>query len=131
MLIEQLVTAGTTTSWCLSSFIKRYKALVDRHRSSDREAQRVTPGRLELFYYKPIEWRRGEEDEPVVSHFKMTLVDGEYLVLGSGNMDRASWWTSQEIGVLFYVPGFDGHRMWDSVLDKRTEVFFDSGVARP
>lgn len=126
MLVEQLVTAGTTTSLCLGTFVKKYQAILNRHRSSDHEVQRVPPGKLEIYYYKPIEWRRSEQDEPVLSHFKMTLVDGEYLVLGSGNMDRASWWTSQELGVLFYVPGFDGHALWEGILDKRTEVVFRS-----
>lgn len=37
------------------------------------------------------------------SHVKCTVVDGDgdggVVVLGSGNMDRASWFTSQELGV--------------------------------
>lgn len=37
--------------------------------------------------------------EPVKSHLKLTVVDDEVTVLGSGNMDRASWFTSQELGV--------------------------------
>lgn len=129
MLLEQLVTAGTTTAWCLGRFINKYKQLRARARAqpqADPEAQNVAPGNLEVLYYQPLEARRQHEDEPVVSHFKMTLVDGEYLVLGSGNMDRASWWTSQEIGILFYLPGFEGHRLWEGVLEKRTEVLFDS-----
>ncbi|RSM10078.1 hypothetical protein CEP52_003743 [Fusarium oligoseptatum] len=126
MLIEQLVTAGTTTAWCLRKFIQRYNALVNQPRPSDPEAQAITPGKLEILYYKQLDARRDMEDEPVVSHFKMTLVDDEYLVLGSGNMDRASWWTSQEIGLLFYVPGFEGQRLWNDVLEKRTEVLFQS-----
>ncbi|KAF4968729.1 hypothetical protein FSARC_3946 [Fusarium sarcochroum] len=126
MLIEQLVTAGTTTSWCLRKFIQRYNALASQPRPSDSEAQPVTPGKLEIFYYRQLEARRDQDDEPVVSHFKMTLVDDEYLVLGSGNMDRASWWTSQEIGLLFYVPGFQGQHLWNDVLEKRTEVLFQS-----
>lgn len=126
MLIEQLVTAGTTTAWCLRKFIQRYNALVNKPRPSDPEAQLIAPGKLEILYYKQLDVRRDMEDEPVVSHFKMTLVDDEYLVLGSGNMDRASWWTSQEIGLLFYVPGFEGQRLWNDVLEKRTEVLFQS-----
>ena len=125
MLIEQLVTAGTTTSWCLRRFIKLYKQLQVRPRS-DPEAQPIPPGKLEIFYYQPLASRRAAEDEPVVSHFKMTLVDGEFLVLGSGNMDRASWWTSQELGLLFYLPGFEGQRLWEGVLEKRAEVLFSS-----
>ena len=63
---------------------------------------------------------------PVLSHFKMTMVDDDYLVLGSGNMDRASWWTSQEIGLLFYMPAFDGRKLWEGVLERRGELLFSS-----
>ncbi|CAM1502668.1 Fc.00g074440.m01.CDS01 [Cosmosporella sp. VM-42] len=126
MLIEQLVTAGTTTSWCLRRFIKKYKQLQNRPRRGDPEAQPIRLGRLEIFYYRPFDSRREAEDEPVVSHFKMTLVDEEYLVLGSGNMDRASWWTSQELGLLFHLPGFEGQKLWEGVLERRTEVLFSS-----
>ncbi|KAF5018981.1 hypothetical protein F66182_8999 [Fusarium sp. NRRL 66182] len=126
MLIEQLVTAGTTTSWCLRKFIQKYNTMINQPRPSDPEAQPTAPGKLEIFYYKQLDARRDQDDEPVVSHFKMTLVDDEYLVLGSGNMDRASWWTSQEIGLLFYVPGFQGQHLWNDVLEKRTQVLFQS-----
>jgi phosphatidylserine/phosphatidylglycerophosphate/cardiolipin synthase-like enzyme len=126
MVIEQLVTAGTTTSWCIRKFVKKYQALCKRSRRNDIEAQSTSPGQLEILYYKQLEARASLEDEPVFSHFKMTMVDGEYLVLGSGNMDRASWWTSQEIGVLFYMPGFTERRVWEDVLEKRAEVVFRS-----
>jgi phosphatidylserine/phosphatidylglycerophosphate/cardiolipin synthase-like enzyme len=126
MLIEQLVTAGTLTSWCLRSFVKRYERMRGEARRGDVEAQAGAVGNLEILYYKALPSREGEDDEPVVSHFKMTMVDGEYVVLGSGNMDRASWWTSQEIGVLFYQPGFGGHALWDGVLRRRTEVMYRS-----
>ncbi|PHH80510.1 hypothetical protein CDD80_1277 [Ophiocordyceps camponoti-rufipedis] len=126
MLIEQLVTAGTTTSRCLRKFIKEYQGLHSASRLADLEAQPVSPGRLDILYYKPLASRQQSVDEPVFSHFKMTLVDGEYLVLGSGNMDRASWWTSQELGILFYVPNFEGYALWDDVLSPRTEVMYRS-----
>ncbi|PNY25358.1 Uncharacterized protein TCAP_04702 [Tolypocladium capitatum] len=128
MLIEQLVTAGTTTARCINKLIKKYRQLQTPKRPPDLEAQPVAPGKLEILYYKPPASRKenDDEDEPVVSHIKVTMVDGDYLVLGSGNMDRASWWTSQELGVLFHVPGFDGHKLWDGVLDRRTEVVFRS-----
>ncbi|KAL6856348.1 hypothetical protein J3F83DRAFT_753095 [Trichoderma novae-zelandiae] len=126
MVIEQLVTAGTTTSWCIRKFVKKYQALCKRCRRNDTEAQSPSPGQLEILYYKQLEARASLEDEPVFSHFKMTMVDGEYLVLGSGNMDRASWWTSQEIGVLFYMPGFRERRVWENVLEERAEVVFRS-----
>ncbi|POR31540.1 Uncharacterized protein TPAR_08215 [Tolypocladium paradoxum] len=126
MLIEQLVTAGTTTARCINKLVKKYQQLQMPKQPPDLEAQPVAPGKLEILYYKPLASRKDNDDEPVVSHIKMTMVDGEYLVLGSGNMDRASWWTSQELGVLFHVPGFDGHKLWDGVLDRRTEVVFRS-----
>ncbi|KAM4064473.1 PLD-like domain-containing protein [Hirsutella rhossiliensis] len=126
MLIEQLVTAGTTTSRCIGKLVNEYKKLQSRTQASDLEAQPVPPGKLEILYFKPLMGREESEDEPVVSHFKMTFVDDEYLMLGSGNMDRASWWTSQELGILFYVPGFHGHALWDKVLERRTEVVFQS-----
>jgi phosphatidylserine/phosphatidylglycerophosphate/cardiolipin synthase-like enzyme len=127
MVIEQLITAGTTTSWCIRRFVKKYQALCKRRfQNSDPEAQSVSPGQLEILYYNQLGDRANLEDEPVFSHFKMTMVDGEYLVLGSGNLDRASWWTSQEIGVLFYMPGFRERRVWESVLEKRADVVFRS-----
>ncbi|EGR44759.1 uncharacterized protein TRIREDRAFT_82074, partial [Trichoderma reesei QM6a] len=39
MVIEQLVTAGTTTSWCIRKFVKKYQALCKRSRRNDIEAQ--------------------------------------------------------------------------------------------
>ncbi|RAL58693.1 hypothetical protein DID88_002999 [Monilinia fructigena] len=44
----------------------------------------------------------GKESRPVKLHLKMTIIDGEITVLGSGNMDRASWVTSQELGVAIF-----------------------------
>lgn len=127
MVMEQLVTAGTTTSWSLDRFIKKYKALVNsKPNANDPEAPALGVGRLDILYYKPLQSRGAEEDEPVLSHFKMTMVDDEYLVLGSGNLDRASWWTSQEIGLLFHVPDFEGRHLWEGVLERRTEYLFRS-----
>ncbi|SPN98709.1 uncharacterized protein DNG_01753 [Cephalotrichum gorgonifer] len=123
MLLEQLVTALTTTSLRLRSFIKDYERLCRRagggRRDGDLEAGARRPGRLEVRYYKPDP--EGGEDEPVVSHVKMVSVDGEFLVLGSGNMDRASWFTSQELGVMFYGVEWD---VWQEPLRTRTEVVF-------
>ncbi|RCI13153.1 hypothetical protein L249_0422 [Ophiocordyceps polyrhachis-furcata BCC 54312] len=126
MLVEQLVTAGTTTSRCLRKFVKKYQGLQSVSQSFDLEAQPTSPGKLEILYYKPRTNRRGSDDEPQFSHFKMTLVDDEYLVLGSGNMDRASWWTSQELGILLRVPNFEGRALWDGALEGRTEVVYRS-----
>ncbi|KAH7004408.1 hypothetical protein EDB82DRAFT_471167 [Fusarium venenatum] len=57
MLIEQLVTSGTTTAWCLRKFIQRYNALVNQPQSSDPESQAPMPGKLEIFYYKQLDAR--------------------------------------------------------------------------
>ena len=135
MLIEQLLTAGTTTSLCLKSFIKRYRKLQAAHAAAtasepDLEAggHPPPPGALKIFYYRPdadaVAAR--DENEPVVSHVKMVRVDGEFVVLGSGNMDRASWYTSQELGILFYAPGMDSS-VWDEPLKTRLEVVFPVG----
>lgn len=127
MLIEQLATCGTTTSRCMSKLMKDYTKLADEHTrrtQADLEAQYHAPGKLEIFYYQHRSEREGQPDEPVVSHFKMTMVDDTYLVLGSGNMDRASWWTSQELGILFYVPGFAERSLWEKVLHARGRRVF-------
>lgn len=129
MLIEQIVTALTTTERTLKSFIKRYQRLVaaynDNHDAHDMEAQRLQPGRLEVLYFKP-QPTVGDKDEPVFSHLKMTLVDNTFLVLGSGNLDRASWYTSQELGLLLYLRGFKD-TLWDEAWGSRMEVRYRSG----
>ncbi|KAH8909248.1 phospholipase D/nuclease [Coniochaeta sp. PMI_546] len=113
MLVEQLLTSGTTTAWCLRSLLRRYSVDFD----SDLEAQLPLPGHLRVSYFQPrqankssmTERRHGlleAPEEPVHSHLKLTVVDGEHTVLGSGNMDRASWYTSQELGILFQSRDF-------------------------
>ncbi|KAK7735657.1 hypothetical protein SLS53_007398 [Cytospora paraplurivora] len=118
MLLEQLVTAGTTTSWCLRNLTKRYRQLFvlvqARTRSreqpegdefADLEAQLITPGSLTISYFRSRSGSTSDE-EPVHSHLKLTIFDEESTVLGSGNMDRASWFTSQELGVLVRSASF-------------------------
>ncbi|CAO2653294.1 Nn.00g027050.m01.CDS01 [Neocucurbitaria sp. VM-36] len=109
MILEQLVTAGTTTSRCIKKLIKRYQSLssISQRPVSDEEAaiSMPQPGRLQVSYFDPINGpkKRGQEGgEPQQSHLKLTIVDSEVLVLGSGNLDRASWFTSQELGVAFF-----------------------------
>ncbi|OLN89651.1 hypothetical protein CCHL11_10046 [Colletotrichum chlorophyti] len=128
MLIEQLVTACTTTEWTIRSLIKQYSQTCSdwgRKRLADAEAQSHRPGRLDIYYYRPNLHATALQDpeEPVVSHLKMTFVDKEYLMLGSGNLDRASWYTSQELGILLHVPGFQ-HDIWSESLESRIEVRF-------
>ncbi|KXH69161.1 hypothetical protein CSAL01_08374 [Colletotrichum salicis] len=128
MLIEQLVTACTTTEWTLNSLVKRYSqacAEWGRKRSVDAESHLQRPGRLDIYYYRPNLQATAVRDpeEPVVSHLKMTLVDREYLLLGSGNLDRASWYTSQELGILLHIPDFQSD-IWSESLESRIEVRF-------
>lgn len=152
MLLEQLVTAGTTTSLCLRSLVRRYRRLSsDRHGrisggrgrggDADVEAANPGPGQLSILAFRPRAGAKPDEheeqplmagadrgDEPVHSHLKLTMVDEEFTVLGSGNMDRASWWTSQELGILFH----DGELASavrsgvEGVMDGRFDVVFDS-----
>ncbi|KAK4897119.1 hypothetical protein LTR27_005012 [Elasticomyces elasticus] len=102
MRLEQIVTAGTTTERSVRSLIKRYQAL-KQHQASPRdlEAGFVSshPGRLIVRYHKMRDATFQLEVEPAQSHLKLTIVDGKVAVFGSGNMDRASWHTSQELGL--------------------------------
>ncbi len=63
----------------------------------DEEAETGMPrskiGQLRIGYF--VSERQGFQK----THVKCTIVDDEIVVLGSGNMDRASWFTSQELGV--------------------------------
>ncbi|KAI0117897.1 hypothetical protein GGR51DRAFT_270376 [Nemania sp. FL0031] len=121
MILEQILTSGTTTSWCLRSFIRRYQKRKKHFGHSviastnedpdamlDLEAQLPRLGSLEIFYFHPLEanLRQRILEEPVHSHLKLITIDDEYAVLGSGNMDRASWFTSQELGILFQSSEF-------------------------
>lgn len=137
MILEQLVTAGTTTPRCVKTFIKRYNAL-DPHtksRTYDEEAA-MTPiklGKLQIAYFEPrtqFKYEFQKAEEPQQSHLKMTIVDGEVLVLGSGNLDRASWFTSQELGVAFF--GEDVVQQVEETVDKamtgRSRIVFDSAI---
>lgn len=135
MILEQLVTAGTTTARCIRTLVKRYKALDSRagERAHDEEAAMapVKIGKLSISFFEPRGGykKRGEEcGEPQQSHLKMTVVDGEVLVLGSGNLDRASWFTSQELGVAVF--GAEVVRRVEETVDRamegRSRVVFDS-----
>lgn len=141
MILEQLVTAGTTTTRCVKKLARRYEKLVSSSRparssSQDEEAVIGTspakPGRLRISYFLPVggSKKRGEEGgEPQQSHLKMLIVDDEVVVLGSGNLDRASWFTSQELGVAFFdtqvVREVKG--VVERGIQKREKVVFESG----
>jgi phosphatidylserine/phosphatidylglycerophosphate/cardiolipin synthase-like enzyme len=109
MLPEQLLTAGTITELFIWRLIRKYRqtqtqaaAATRLHRSArhamrDEEAETGMPrskiGQLRIGYF--VSERQGFQK----THVKCTIVDDEIVVLGSGNMDRASWFTSQELGV--------------------------------
>ncbi|KAM0130725.1 hypothetical protein ACHAP3_007266 [Botrytis cinerea] len=125
MILEQLVTAGTITEWEVWKMKRRYRKLVSRssRRVDDIEAGHSRIGALEIVYFNPALVRAsecnsrntttdgtlargfeniGKESKPVKLHLKMTIIDNEITILGSGNMDRASWMTSQELGVAIF-----------------------------
>ncbi|KAF7865647.1 uncharacterized protein EAF02_010070 [Botrytis sinoallii] len=125
MILEQLVTAGTITEWEVWKMKRRYRKLVSRssRRVDDIEAGNSRIGALEVVYFNPALVRMsdshnrntmtdgtlargfesmGKESKPVKLHLKMTIIDNEITILGSGNMDRASWVTSQELGVAIF-----------------------------
>lgn len=106
MVIEQLATAGTVTEYCVWNLVRRYKQLSRGIKSkradasqtnsafvSDPEPGRQTIGKLRVSYFTPT-----SERPEAKCHIKCTVIDGSAIILGSGNMDRASWYTSQELG---------------------------------
>jgi len=105
MFIEQLVTAGTTTPSCVASLTTQHQQLKTQDHETQslyRHADNASLGRLHIAYFSGEPGHGDVRDVvPVSSHLKMTVVDEEVVVLGSGNMDRASWYTSQELGVAF------------------------------
>lgn len=109
-LLEQIITAGTTSPRCVAKLIAQHRAMVEAQDSAayrDVEAMAAAKlGTLKVSYYQPQAGREASDDEPVQSHFKLTVVDGEVAVFGSGNMDRPSWYTSQELGVAFFSTEF-------------------------
>ena len=106
MVIEQLVTAGTLTEICVWQLVRAYRKLhrlENRRRESDQmdSLQRLerdnTPmalGHLKIQYYQALRSVKAHK-----LHIKCSVFDGELYIMGSGNMDRASWYTSQELGI--------------------------------
>jgi phosphatidylserine/phosphatidylglycerophosphate/cardiolipin synthase-like enzyme len=123
MILEQFFTAGTTTTRCVKMMVKKYKRMKKRSESNDEEAG-LRIGNLVVEYFQPN--RPIISGEPLQSHLKLTIVDGEWVVLGSGNMDRASWYTSQELDVAFRDGKF-ARTMKDSldlVMQERKRIAF-------
>jgi phosphatidylserine/phosphatidylglycerophosphate/cardiolipin synthase-like enzyme len=107
-LLEQIITAGSTSPRCVSKLIARHQALANSRDGDIEDTAALRLGKLKVSYYKARDGQEESHDEPVQSHFKLTIVDGEVAVFGSGNMDRPSWYTSQELGVAFFDRGFVG-----------------------
>lgn len=98
MILEQLITSGTITEICVWKLRRRYNRMrrqkLSRYHHEDLENGVDTRniGSLQIGYYRPtVEYKR--------THIKCSTIDNRVVVLGSGNMDRASWYTSQELGV--------------------------------
>ncbi|KAI7381257.1 hypothetical protein KC328_g12350 [Hortaea werneckii] len=135
MVLEQLVTAGTTNKRCMQWLISQHQQLLDRHGSTfaspgELESGMIgkNVGRLQIEYYRPRAMQDRAGSEPVQSHLKLTVVDDRIAVHGSGNMDRASWYTSQELGVAFVsselVSAIKGALV--EAMQGRSEVLYDS-----
>lgn len=140
MILEQLVTAGTTTSRCVKKLIKRYESKDGKTGQYldgvAEEGRAFMAGRLKIDYYEPSTGSGAPSAdrfnaEPVQSHLKLTIIDEEIVVLGSGNLDRASWYTSQELGVAFYSQELatEMRKTLNHVLEKRKKPVYDSEEA--
>lgn len=103
MILEQLFTAGTITEFEVWKLRRKCRQLSSKYLNADLdlESSMPRPGVLRIGYYRS---RKGHLDDPVKSHLKLAVVDAQVVILGSGNMDRASWYTSQELGVAFLSP---------------------------
>lgn len=131
MILEQLVTAGTTTAHCMKRLVRRYKRCRTSSGVGDEETGLPKLGSLRVEYYHANK-NNDSEREPAQSHLKLSIVDEHCVVLGSGNMDRASWYTSQELGVAFIDSSFANsvRSSIDSSLDGRKRLYFESSTAK-
>ncbi|CAD6583168.1 MAG: hypothetical protein ASARMPRED_001248 [Alectoria sarmentosa] len=98
MIIEQLITSGTITEICVWKLRWRYNRMSHQKLSQchyedpENGGDTHSIGSLQIGYFRPtVEYKR--------THIKCSTIDNRVVVLGSGNMDRASWYTSQELGV--------------------------------
>jgi phosphatidylserine/phosphatidylglycerophosphate/cardiolipin synthase-like enzyme len=103
MVLEQIGTSGRMTETCVSRLKKKYAQRLKKYGQADVEAGDHRLGNLKIVYYHTRKTNgRVAAGEPVKSHLKLTIIDDELVILGSGNMDRASWYTSQELGIAFF-----------------------------
>ncbi|EXJ57360.1 hypothetical protein A1O7_07707 [Cladophialophora yegresii CBS 114405] len=98
LVMVVLVTAGTTTPASIQRLRRRAEQMDSdsllqvSYFDSDDGRGTQHPVLREIEQYR--------DTVPVKLHAKVTIVDGEMILLGSGNMDAASWKTSQELGIL-------------------------------
>lgn len=88
MLLEQIATAGTITELSILGLKRRCVKLLKEYQNKSQgyaEGGQRQPGVLSISFYKAKEGESGAADEPVKSHLKLTIVDEEIVVLGSGN----------------------------------------------
>ncbi|KAK8244062.1 hypothetical protein HDK90DRAFT_476577 [Phyllosticta capitalensis] len=127
MVLEQLGTAATTTSREMKKLVRKYQKLLKLAGPTEVEnggTANHQPGRLSINYFEPP--ADADAAGPVQSHLKLTMVDEEFVVLGSGNMDRASWYTSQELGVAFWSSevAADIQRLVKANMVRSTKIFY-------
>ena len=139
MRLEQLATAGRTTGCVARGLAAAHAAMLlrsegggRRARVADEEAGRPPSrvGRLRVERFRPRPGPGpGERGGPVQTHVKVGAFDGAVVVLGSGNMDRASWYTSQELGLALRDPAAVARILGalKEGMRGRSEVFYDSG----
>ncbi|KAK6530742.1 hypothetical protein TWF281_007581 [Arthrobotrys megalospora] len=137
---EQLVTAGTTTEKSLKKMVME----MEKWKTGLDEEEAVTTGGLWIYRYNPT---KRPQLPPFVkqpgdnhkltwydkSHVKCLIVDEEVAVLGSGNFDRASWATSQEVNVGLFLDRTRARTIRQALVNAlagRLEVFRGSGWAR-
>lgn len=132
MMAEQLVTAGTITEYCVWRLVRHHKMLSRRigHTSAcaspmkangmvrDLEQGQQPIGCLNVTYFKST-----PQKPAVKCHIKCTVIDESIVILGSGNMDRASWYTSQELGIALEGKGIARRIMQD--LSSAKQGLFD------
>lgn len=132
MVLEQLVTAGTTNKRCMQWLTTKHRELCGKAKEAsqtDLESGLFDKavGRLRVEYHKPRDDGQSGS-EPVQSHLKLTVVDDHVTIHGSGNMDRASWYTSQELGVAFVSSALAKaiQAARKEAMHSRSEVVYDS-----
>ncbi|KAL9127756.1 MAG: hypothetical protein Q9175_007673 [Cornicularia normoerica] len=123
MILEQLITSGTITEICVWKLRRRYNKmscprLLSNHfedLENGVDARNISP--LQIGYWRPtVAYKK--------MHIKCSTIDDRVVVLGSGNMDRASWYTSQELGV-----AIEGEEVAKGVW-KAIEGNFEEGISR-